>query len=102
WAVVNVNGRWYTSGFIQMWRGRPSTGAPILTDFARNWAYDARWGPMNGHRPAVGEQMGFFLSAGDARGNTTPTSVRERSNVVLIPLPAGDSGSWNYLFCATG
>ena len=26
WAVVNVNGRWYTSGFIQMWRGPSEHG----------------------------------------------------------------------------
>jgi hypothetical protein len=94
WAVVKVNGRWYTSGFIEMWRGRASTGAPILSDFARNWAYDARWGPMMGHQPQVGEQMGFFLSAGDARGVGGVTSLRERSNVIVVSLPAGDSGSF--------
>jgi hypothetical protein len=92
WAVVRVGGQWYTAGFIQMWRGRPSTGAPILAEFARNWAYDGRWGPMNGHQPQVGEQMGFFLSAGDARGQRGVTSVRERSNVVLVSLPPGDTG----------
>jgi hypothetical protein len=78
WAVVKVNGRWYTSGFIQFWRGRPSTGAPILTDFAINWAYDSRWGPMMGHQPVVGEQMGFFVSAGDARGVRTVMSCSFR------------------------
>jgi hypothetical protein len=96
WAVVNVNGQWYTSGFIEMWTGRPSTGAPILTDFARNWAYDGRWGPMQGHQPVVGEQMGFFVSAGDARGQRGPTGPRERSNVVLVSLPAGDNGVFTY------
>ena len=92
WAVVNINGRWYTSGFIQMWRGRPSTGAPILSDFARNWAYDSRWGPMMGYQPHAGEQMGFFVSAGNARGVGDVSSVRERSNVVIISLPPGDNG----------
>jgi hypothetical protein len=96
WAVVNVNGRWYTSGFIQMWRGRPSTGGPILTDFARNWAYDARWGPMMGHQPVPGEQMGFFVTAGDARGQSGVTSVRERSNVVVVSLPGGDFGNYSW------
>jgi hypothetical protein len=96
WAVVKVNGHWNTSGFIEMWRGRDSTGAPILTDFARNWAYDARWGPMAGYQPQVGEQMGFFVSAGDARGFSGVTSVRERSNVVVVSLPAGDSGSFGF------
>jgi hypothetical protein len=96
WAVVNINGRWNTSGFIQMWRGRASTGAPILAEFARNWAYDTRWGPMMGYQPHAGEQMGFFVSAGNARGETGVTSRRERSNVVLISLPGGDSGSFPF------
>jgi hypothetical protein len=96
WAVVNVNGSWNTSGFIQMWRGRASTGAPILATFATNWAYDSRWGPMNGYQPLAGEQMGFFVSAGNARGASGVTSVRERSNVVVVALPAGDSGSFPF------
>jgi hypothetical protein len=93
---VQVNGQWNTSGFIQMWRGRLSTGAPILTDFATNWAYDTRWGPMNGYHPHVGELMGFFLSAGNARGVSGVSSVRERSNVVVVALPAGDTGSFSF------
>ena len=96
WAVVNVNGRWYTSGFIEMWQGRDGTGAPILSDFARNWAYDSRWGPMMGHQPQPGEQMGFFVSAGDARGFSGVTSLRERSNVVVVSLPAGDNGFFGF------
>jgi hypothetical protein len=96
WAVVNVNGQWNTSGFIQMWRGRESTGAPILSDFARNWAYDGRWGPMAGYQPHVGEQMGFFVSAGNARGESGVSSVRERSNVVIVALPPGDNGVFTF------
>jgi hypothetical protein len=96
WAVVKINGQWNTAGFIQMWRGRPSTGAPILTDFAKNWAYSSRWGPMQGYQPQVGEQMGFFLSAGNARDQTTATSVRERTNVVVVNLPANDTGVFTY------
>jgi hypothetical protein len=49
---------------------------------------------MMGHQPQVGEQMGFFVSAGDARGVGGVTSRRERSNVILVNLPAGDSGSF--------
>jgi hypothetical protein len=95
WAVVKVNGQWNTSGFVQMWRGRPSTGAP-MSDFANNWAYDARWGPMNHYQPQVGEQVGFFLSAGNARGVTSVTSVRERTNVVVVSLPANDTGVFTF------
>ena len=71
-----------------MWRGRAGTGAPILSDFARNWAYDARWGPMMGHQPFAGEQMGFFVSSGNARGEAGVTARRERSNVVIIVVAA--------------
>jgi hypothetical protein len=93
WAGVKVNGQWYASGFILMWQGRPSTGAPILTDFHKNWAYDpVRWGQMFNYYPQPGDQMAFFVSAGDARGVTTVSSVRERSNVVLVTLPANDTG----------
>jgi hypothetical protein len=103
WAVVKVNGRWNTSGFIEMWPGRAGTGAGIVspascgaTDFACNWAYDSRWGPMAHYNPSAGEQMGFFVSAGDARGVGTVTSVRERSNVVVVALPPADSGSFTF------
>lgn len=111
WAVVNVNGHWYTSGFIQMWRGRASTGAPLLTippgssvnNFAKNWAYDSRWGAMSysvsGYQPHAGETVGFFVSAGNARGVGSVTSVRERSNVVTVALPANDTGV--FAFAAT-
>jgi len=101
WAVVNQGGTWNTSGFIQMWRGRPSTGGPILSNFANNWAYDSRWGPMAGYQPHAGEQMGFFLSAGNARGVTTVTSVRERTNVVVVALPPGDSGNFTFSVART-
>jgi hypothetical protein len=96
WAVVNINGQWYTSGYIQMWRGRPATGAPLITDFAINWAYDGRWGPMAGHQPVPGEKMGFFVTAGNARGVGTVTSVRERSNVVVVSLPGDDNGVFTF------
>jgi hypothetical protein len=101
WAAVNQSGTWNTSGFIQMWRGRASTGGPIIAEFARNWAYDSRWGPMAGYQPHAGEQMGFFLSAGNARGVTTVTSLRERTNVVVVPLPAGDNGSFTFSLART-
>ncbi len=98
WPVVRINGQWYTSGIIQMWRGRPSTGAPLPSQWY-NWAYDARWGPMNyngGFHPQAGDVLGFFVTAGDARGQGGVTSVRERSNVVLLSFPAGDHGDWTF------
>lgn len=88
---------WTCAGFIQMWQGRPNTGAPMLSDFHRNWAYDAgRWGPLNNYIPKAGDIMAFFLSAGNARGEGGVTSVRERSNVVTFQLPASDFGDAIY------
>lgn len=100
WAGVQINGVWHVAGFIQMWRERESTGAPLLSfgpgctvnNFACNWAYSSRWGALAGYQPRAGEAMIFFLTAGNARDVTTVTSVRERSNVVMVNLPANDNG----------
>lgn len=98
WAGVRINGTWHVSGIIQFWSARVSTGAPILDNrnFARNWCYDSRWGAMNGYQPVAGEAMIFFVTAGDARGHSGVTSVRERSNVVMVNLPANDSGTFTF------
>ena len=99
WAVVEISGTWYASGFIQMWIGRPGTGAkPIGTDWSQNWAYSSRWGPMSSYVPTPGSQMGFFLSAGNARGQTDVTTVRERTNVVLVTLPANETGVFTFTY----
>ena len=71
-------------------------GAPILPASCgwSNWAYGGRWGPMASYNPQPGDQVGFFVTAGNARGDGGVTSVRERSNVVLVTLP--DSGFVSY------
>jgi hypothetical protein len=117
WAGVRISGVWHVSGIIQMWRGRVSTGAPILhrvpsctiggvlvtnrTDFACNWVYGGQWGTMMGYDPSPGEAMVFFVTAGNARGVTTVTSVRERSNVVMVNLPADDNGFFPFSSTST-
>lgn len=99
WPVVRVNGSWYTAAIVQMWRDRPGTGAFGLStwrdDFPANWSYIAG-GPMAGYHPNPGDQMGFFVTAGNARFQTGVTSLRERSNVVIITLPAGDVGTFPF------
>lgn len=104
WAGVRINGVWHVAGVMQMWRDRVSTGAPILSygpgctvnNFACNWVYDGRWGTMAGYQPTAGEAMIFFVTAGNARGVTTVTSVRERSNVVMVNLPANDNQDFTF------
>ena len=41
---------------------------------------------MAGYQPANGEMVGFFVTAGNERNNGA-YSVKERSNVVLVPFP---------------
>jgi hypothetical protein len=101
WPVVFINGQWYSAGIVQMWQGRPSTGAFEFPtwheDFHRNWCYDdVLWGLMASYFPNPGDKFGFFVSAGNARVEGGVTSVRERSNVVEIVLPVGDAGEWSF------
>jgi hypothetical protein len=83
---VNIGGQWYTSGGVEYWAGLERSGGPP-SQFARNWYYNPQvWGPLANHQPATGEQVGFFVSAGDARAKNV-YAVRERSNVVVVPFP---------------
>jgi len=50
---------------------------------------------MSGHQPAPGEQVGFFVTAGDARNNGRAI-VHERSNVVVVPFPGGGGGTFGF------
>lgn len=93
WIVLNINGRWHASGCIEYWRGLYENGGPV-NQYAMNWYFDAiRWGPMTGHQPAPGEQVGFLITSGDARNNG-PSSVRERSNVVMVSFPSAAGRSF--------
>ena len=94
--ALNINGQWYASAVVQFWPGLPEGGGPP-SHYATNWFYDPiRWAPMTYHQPAPGELIGFFVCEGDCRnnpnGNTSP--LRERSNVVLVPMPANDNGGF--------
>lgn len=95
WIVIQVEGKWYTSGCIQYWRGLDRNGGPP-SGYAANWYYDAiRWAPMTGHQPLPGEPVGFFVTAGNERNVTDDSccAVKERSNLVVIPFPSTDSGT---------
>src|SRR5438445_219712 len=90
---LNINGQWDCSAPIQYWFGR-DIGA---TSNMSNWFYDpGRWGPLVGHQPAPGELVGIFVGQGNLRGvkDHSGSSVLERSNVLLVPFPANDTGSF--------
>ena len=96
--VLNINGQWYASAPVEFWFGLDRSGGPP-SQFAQNWFYDpARWAPMTYHQPAVGEQIGFFVCAGDCRNTTTgdKSPVKERSNVVLLPNPGDGGGTFRF------
>lgn len=90
-----IDGRWYASTVVEYWYGLDrSAGAP--SGFSTNWFYDPiRWAPMTFHQPRIGETIGFFVCEGDCRNNIhgTLSPLRERSNVVLVPMPP-DTGAF--------
>jgi hypothetical protein len=88
WSVEYIGGQWAASGPMQLWQGDEYQGGGPA-GFAVDWYYDSRWGPLNGYQPAVGELVGFFVSAGNARNvlDDSQTAVLERSNVLLVPFP---------------
>lgn len=93
WACVQ---RTYCAGFVEMWAGRSMTDGslPALLGGYQNWWGDARhlWDSMSDYRPSPGDEVDFFVTAGNGRLVSGVSSVAERSNVVAIRLPAGDSG----------
>jgi hypothetical protein len=91
WIVERINGQWITAGGVEYWRGLSRQGGPP-SRLASNWYYNgAVWGELAGHQPAVGEQVGMFVTAGDHRAKDV-RAVTERSNVVLLPFPSDGGG----------
>lgn len=93
--AVKINGQWYGNAPIELWKGKPGGGGQVQNDnvdgsgigqVAKNWWYDGRWGILRGYQPKLGEEVGVFVVAGDARNAVCP--VQERSNIVLVKFPA--------------
>lgn len=94
--ALQVGGRWVANAPIETWFGNNTIGGNITDQTLTcasgsgqihcNWFYDGRWAPLNGVTPAPGVEMGMFVVAGDPRNDYTP--VRERSDIVVIHLPA--------------
>lgn len=85
WPIYLVNGRWMTAGSIQFWKFRNGTGSPLHS-------LAADWLPPGCPRvqPVPGQQIGFFVTAGNQRISDDHVMM-ERSNVVLITYPAGEN-----------
>jgi hypothetical protein len=92
WVVEKINGQWITAGGVEFWKSLERQGGPP-SRLASNWYYaPGVWGELASHQPAVGEQIGVFVTAGDQRAKDLRV-VTERSNVVLVPFPS-DGGAY--------
>ncbi len=95
WLVRTVNGQVYTGGGIEFWRGRIGGCGPA-SGYIANWYYDSSWGPLHDAGDLTpGEQVGFFVTAGDARAKDV-RMVTERSAVVAVPWPGGAGGVFTF------
>jgi hypothetical protein len=82
---LNINDHWNCSAAIQFWEGRDLEASGYPQYIAADWFYDNRWGAMHGYQPSEGELVGIFVAQGNLRDNGK-TSVKERSNVVIMPF----------------
>jgi len=85
---LNINGQWYCSAVVQFWYGRDLGAGGDVNNIAGEWFYDNRWGPLQGHQPAIGEKVGVFVAAGNLRDSGTSV-LQERSAVIVIPWGTG-------------
>jgi hypothetical protein len=96
-----INGKWYASAAIQFWYGLEASGGNIALDgqVAKNWYYSQGWwGEMAGYQPKTCEVIGVFVVAGNLRHVTdgSQSPVKERSNVVLVPMPDVNGASYTF------
>jgi hypothetical protein len=93
---------WWMSGFVQKYDFTPS-GAPILAidekkqinNWQANWAYDARWSPMDVYAPKAGDTIALMLVAGNGRAGAGGQNP-QRSNVVLVTIPSNGIGDFRF------
>lgn len=91
-AIVKVSGAWHGAALQEFWGNqygdpRVWSGAPILTQW-RDWAYRDPWSALMSYQPREGDEIGFFLVAGDRRSPHNIGPVRERTNVARVKLAA--------------
>lgn len=94
WIAMNLGGTWHACGPIEYWYGLAAQGGDITVNnqIAINWTYYC--GPM-ARQPQPGEQVGFFVTAGDQRLKDV-FIVHERSNVVVVPFPASAGRTFTF------
>lgn len=104
WMAVRLGDVWHTAGVVQMWRGRQMGDGTLpepLTKYAFWCGNRASGDPhafeeMGDYQPAVGDQVGIFVSSGNARLNRDVPQAHMRSQVALITLQADSRGDWRF------
>jgi hypothetical protein len=91
---MNIGGRWHTCGTIEYWFGLAASGGDVTRNnqIAANWTYQC--GPM-ARQPAPGEQVGFFVTAGDQRLKDV-AATHERSNTIIVPFPSSAGQTFTF------
>lgn len=86
-----ATGRWLGSAFLEFYRGKSWTGAPLHRHYIEWLGGQGKgYGPLeNFPNVASGEKVAFMLTAGSQRLKDTstqpgPKSPRERSNLALV------------------
>jgi hypothetical protein len=94
WIAMNIGGAWHTCSPMEYWYGLTAQGGNVTVNnqIAVNWTYYC--GPM-ARQPQPGEQVGFFVTAGDQRLKDV-FKVHERSNVVVVPFPASAGRTFTF------
>jgi hypothetical protein len=90
WIFQQINGQWYGTGGerLRPCQTEKQLGRP--SEIWSGWFYNDYWAPFTGRVPAVGEPIGFMITAGSTRAdNNAP--VHERTGIVMINYP-GDGG----------
>jgi hypothetical protein len=90
WVFQKIDGQWYGTGGerLRPCQTEKQLGRP--SEIWSGWFYNNYWAPFPGRVPAVGEPIGFMITAGSTRAdNNAP--VHERTGIVMINWP-GDGG----------
>lgn len=81
----HTGGYWTCSAVVEFWQRRLEEEGPHSAaspnEIAKEWFYDSRWGELAGWQPAIGEEVGVFVIAGDGRNTTTafPGTIKQRT-----------------------
>jgi hypothetical protein len=92
WVALFINGEWHVTAAERLRPNQVNRAQDLAYSnwIGRRWLTDQRWGPMMGYTPKVGERVGFMVTQGSLRADSTWT-LAERSELCWISWPADGS-----------